>query len=92
MSKVLKSLIIIFTLLPVFLDVISPSESCKRSCRNYEKDPITVYIYDYNGEVYNQVTSQTNIYKNTLLNFIIIKVYITLFDVIWVENKKYITK
>ncbi len=69
MSKVLKSLIIIFTLLPVFLDVISPSESCKRSCRNYEKDPITVYIYDYNGEVYSVATTQTNIYKNTLLNF-----------------------
>lgn len=69
MSKVLKSLIIILTFIPVFLDVISPSDSCKRSCRNYEKDPITVYIYDYNGEVYNQVTSQTNIYKNTLLNF-----------------------
>lgn len=69
MSKVLKSLIIILTFIPLFLDVISPSESCKRSCRNYEKDPITVYIYDYNGEEYNQITSQTNIYKNTLLNF-----------------------
>lgn len=69
MSKVLKSLIIVLTFLPIFLDVISPSESCRRSCRNYEKDPITVRIYEYNGEVYKEEMSQTGIYKNTLLDF-----------------------
>ena len=54
MSRIIRGLILILALMPSFLDVISPSESCKRSCRNYEKNPITVQIYDYNGEVYNQ--------------------------------------
>lgn len=69
MSRIIRGLILILALMPSFLDVISPSESCKRSCRNYEKNPITVQIYDYNGEVYNQYLIQTNIYKNTVLDF-----------------------
>lgn len=69
MNRIIRGLILILALIPSFLDVISPSESCKRSCRDYKKDPITVEIYYYDGEKYQHETSQTDIYKNTLLDF-----------------------
>lgn len=68
MSKIIRGLILILALMPSFLDVISPSESCKRSCRDYKKDPITVEIYYYDGEKYQHEMSYTDVYKNTLLN------------------------